>query len=90
MWKVRVVEKLRTGGPGEDGLSEGDLDVGHMKLGENLFAANGGGHGVIARERSWHDANPEREWTRSVSDFGETDRVNRRPLYVDAIKIRYS
>ena len=39
MWKVRVVEKLRTGGPGEDGLSEGDLDVGHMKLGEQPTAA---------------------------------------------------
>jgi hypothetical protein len=46
-----VVEKPWASGPGEDGLPEGDLDVGELSSGENLLAADSRDLGGFKRER---------------------------------------
>jgi hypothetical protein len=82
-----VVEELRSGGPGEDGLAECDFDVRDLILGENLLAAQGRDLSVDAGESPGHHAHPKEEGTRFPSGFGKADGVNACPLKVDGIEV---
>lgn len=53
-----VVEKLQAGGPDEDRLPEGDLDVGELSVGEDPLADDGRGLGALEGERHRFDAHP--------------------------------
>lgn len=53
-----VVEKLRAGRTGVDGLPEGDLDVREASLGEYLLAVFGRNLGILKGQRLRFDANP--------------------------------
>ena len=82
-----VVEELRTSGPGEDRLAKCDLDVGNLRLCENLLAAHGRVFGVLVGESPGHHAHPKEKGSGFLSDLGEADRVNARPSEVNGIKV---
>ena len=82
-----VVEELRTGRPDDDRLSECDLDVSNLKLCKNPLAADGRDPGIITGESPGHHAHPKEKGTGFLSDLGEADRVNARPLYGNRIKV---
>jgi hypothetical protein len=82
-----VVKELRTSGPGEDRLPECNLNVGDLRLRENLFAADGRDLGVDAGECPGHHAYPEEKGTGFLSGLGEGDRVSARPLDGNGIKV---
>jgi hypothetical protein len=82
-----VAEELRTGGPGEDRLAKCDLDVGNLRLRENLLAAHGRVFGVLVGECPGHHAHPKEKGSGFLSDLGEADRVNARPSEANGIKV---
>jgi hypothetical protein len=82
-----VVEELRSGKLGEDGLAKRDFDVDNLILQEDLLAAHSRVLGVLGGESPGHDAHPEEKGTGFLFGFGKADRVNTRPLELTGIKV---
>jgi hypothetical protein len=82
-----MVEVLRSGGPGEDGLTECDFDVHDLILGENILAAQGCDLSIVAGECPGDHAHPKEEGTGFPSGFGKANGVNACLLKVNGIEV---
>ena len=82
-----VVEELRSGEPGEDGLTERDFDIDDLIFQENLLAGHGRVLGVVGGESPGNDAHPEEKGTGFLFGFGKADGVNACPLEFTGIKV---